>query len=79
MLEIILSRIKARKENPILDKAKKDYQLQKKIYTGLDQEDIVTEYRKKESKNQKDQRNRPGTVQAGPGGNKVHTGGKERD
>jgi hypothetical protein len=58
MLEIILSRIKAKKENPILDKAKKDYQLQKKIYTGLDQEDIVTEYRKKESKNQKDQRNR---------------------
>lgn len=58
MLEIILKRIKANKENPILDKAKKDFEFQYKVYTGKGQEKIVTDYRAKESVNQKDQRNR---------------------
>lgn len=58
MLDIILRRIKSKQPNPILEKAKKDYDLQYKIYTGLNQEEIVTKYRVKESKAQKDQRNR---------------------
>lgn len=58
MLDIIIKRIKAKQHNPILEKAKKDYDFQYRLYTGLNQEDIITKYRIKESKPQKDQRNR---------------------
>lgn len=58
MLDEIIRRIKDGKKNSILEKAVNDADFQQKLYTGKNQDEIITNYRINESDNQKKQRKR---------------------
>jgi len=60
MLQDLINVIKSNKQEAILEKAAKSAKLQKTWYSGIDQESQIESYRTRETKPQKDQRNRVG-------------------